>query len=67
MRYSIGMVFILILSPIGSVAGGLVSTESSDGYTILEEFSPEVSAAFERALSDYDSYEAHNGSWILLS
>ncbi|DAC24889.1 MAG TPA: hypothetical protein D7H76_04185, partial [Candidatus Poseidoniales archaeon] len=49
------------------MAGGLVSAESSDGYTILEEFSPEVSAAFERAVSDSGSYEGHKGSWILLS
>ena len=67
MRYSIAMAFILILSPVGSAAERLVSTESSDRYAILEGFSPEVSAAFERALSDIDSFEAHNGSWILLS
>ena len=67
MRYSIAMFFILILSPMGSVAGELVSADSSDEYSILEEFSPRVAAAFERALSDYDSYEGHNGSWIVLS
>ncbi|MFL2952992.1 MAG: S8 family serine peptidase [Candidatus Thalassarchaeaceae archaeon] len=67
MRSSIAMAFILFLSPIGSVAGGLVSDDSFDGDAILQEFSPGVSAAFERALSDHDSYEGHNGSWILLS
>ena len=67
MRYSIAMSFILILSPIGGVAGELFSADSSEEYSILEEFSPVVSAAFERALSDHDSYEGHNGSWILLS
>ena len=61
------MVFILILSPIGSVAGESVSSDSSESPTILEQFSPEVSAAFERALSDRDSFRGHAGNWILLS
>ena len=39
MRYSIAMFFILILSPMGSVAGELVSADSSDEYSILEELS----------------------------
>ena len=66
-RCSIAMVFILILSPIGSVAGESVSSDSSESPTILEQFSPEVSAAFERALSDRDSFRGHAGNWILLS
>ena len=66
-RYSIAMVFVLILSPIGSVVGESVSSDSYESPTILEEFSPEVSAAFERALSERDSFRGHAGNWILLS
>ena len=66
-RYSMAMAFILILSPVGSVVGESVSFDHSEELTILEQFSPEVSAAFERALSDSGSYEGHDGNWILLS
>ena len=67
MRYSIAMAFILILSPVGGVVGESVPSEYSEDYSILEQFSPEVSAAFQRALSDSGSYEGHDGNWILLS
>ena len=65
-RYSIAMAFILIFSPVGGVVGESVSSGYSEEHTILEQFSPGVSAAFERALSDSGSYEGHDGNCCLL-
>ena len=66
MRTPIVLALIIILAPYGSSTEG---TEIIDhpGDSILEDLSPVVQSAFNRAMSDDSNFEAHRGAWILLS
>lgn len=66
MRTPIVLALIIILAPYGSSTEGTKIIDHS-GDSILEDLSPVVQSAFNRAMSDDSDFEAHRGAWILLS
>ena len=60
MRTPIVLALIIILAPYGSSTEGTKIIDHS-GDSILEDLSPVVQSAFNRAMSDDSDFEAHRG------